>query len=105
VTPQRSLNPGQTWQIENGGGRLVRDELAVATSGGKGLFGRRLAPGIGVLPRLVTGEHPSAHCTFTQHHWIHREVSVGKDSDKNLANSVVRNPFAAISNVVFGHVE
>ena len=74
----------------------------VAASGGKGLFGRRLALGFAVFPRLVTGEHPSAHHTFTQHHWILREVSVGKDSDKYLANSVVRNPFAVIGNVFFG---
>jgi hypothetical protein len=58
----------------------------VATSGGQGLFGRRLALGIGVFPRLVTGEHASAHHALTQAHRDLRHHAITKLAESSEAS-------------------
>lgn len=61
----------------------------MACDDGKGLFQRRLARDLGMCPRLVTGEHPSAHRAFAQAHRVGRQIAIGENHGERLANPVL----------------
>ena len=78
---------------------LLRDlfGLTITTCGGKGLFGRRLAPNVGVVPRFVAGEHSPAHPTLAQAHRVRRQIAVGGKHNERFSGH-------SMSSIIFSHL-
>ena len=51
------------------------------------------------------GEHTTAHHALTQAHGVVRKIAIGENHGETLANTVISDPFAAISIVVSRHGE